>query len=156
MNNSLDSIEKVLMENEIDTIAALRIATNGVEIRIKNNYRADTIDMELGKKMDAYKVMRRSLGPLSKAFNDIKIGIDDQRITLGKLKNDIENGNGDRSKYEEYTTFEDQKVQQLNSLLTEYVKEKTKTMTEFHRLHQEMYDFSISLLNNKTQIKTKK
>ena len=38
LSNSLDSLEKILLNNEIDTLAALRVATNAVEIRIKNYY----------------------------------------------------------------------------------------------------------------------
>src|SRR5574343_1794043 len=78
MNTALDSLEKIMLANEIDTIAALRIATNGVELRIKNNYYSDTIDMELGKKMDAYKVMRRELGPLSRSYTTVQTGISEE------------------------------------------------------------------------------
>lgn len=149
MNTSLDSLEKVMLANEIDTIAALRIATNGVELRIKNNYYSDTIDMELGKKMDAYKVMRRKLGPLSRSFTTVKTGITEERLSLKNLKTDIQNGNGDQSKYQEYVDFENGKVNQLSKILAEYVVEKTKTMKTFHELHQELYDFSIEVTKKK-------
>ena len=145
MNTTLDSIEQVVLTNEIDTIAALMVATNGVELRIKNNYYSDSIDMELGKKMDAYKVMRRKLGPLSRSFTTVKTGIADERIALKNLKTDIQNGNGDKSKYQEYIDFEIGKVNQLSKILAEYVVEKTKTMKTFHELHQELYDFSIEV-----------
>ena len=93
MNTSLDSIETVMLANAIDTIAALRVATNGVELRIKNYYYADTIDMALGKKMDAYKVMRRNLGPLSRSYSTVRKGISVERLTLNNLKTDIKKGN---------------------------------------------------------------
>lgn len=147
MNTSLDSIEKVMLANEIDTIAALRVATNTVELRIKNYYYADTIDMALGKKMDAYKVMRRELGPLSKSYSIVKKGISEERKTLTNLESDIKNSNGDRSKYQEYIEFETSKVDQLRKILAEYVRQKEKTMTTFHELHKELYDFSIDVMN---------
>lgn len=157
MNTSLDSLEKVMLTNEIDTIAALRIATNGVELRIKNNYYSDTIDMELGKKMDAYKVMRRDLGPLSRSYTTVQTGITEERLSLKNLKTDIQNGNGDQSKYQEYVDFENGKVNQLSKILAEYVKEKNKTMETFHKLHKELYDFSIEVMNKKmSQTKQKK
>lgn len=146
MNQTIDSMENVLFNNEIDTLAALGVAANTVELRIKNNYYADTIDMELGKKMDAYKVMRRSLGPLGRDFSTIKKGIIIERETLTSLKSDIENGNGDRAKYEEYVKFEEDKVYKLRKLLEAYVNEKTKTMDTFHELHDELDAFSRSLL----------
>jgi hypothetical protein len=149
MNKSVDSIETVLLENEIDTISALITATVTLELRIKNNYFADTIDMELGKKMDAFKRTRRRLGPLSNTFNTVRIGVKEQRDMLEKLKSDIENGNGDRKKYPEYITFEQKKVDQLRSLLNAYVKEKKETMEIIDRIYPEMNAFSLSLLDKK-------
>lgn len=149
MQNSLDSIQTVLLENEIDTIAAMGVAANSVELRIKNNYNADTIDLELGKKMDAYKVMRRTLGPLGKSFSVIKNGVIAENETLNNLKSDIENGNGERDKYDEFVLFEHGKVEQLRSLLKDYVTQKEKTMKTFHELHGELNAFSLSLLNKK-------
>jgi hypothetical protein len=156
LNVSLDSIEKVMLANEIDTIAALRVATNGVELRIKNYYYSDTIDMALGKKMDAYKVMRRSLGPLSRSYSTVREGISVERSTLKNLKTDIEKGKGEKNKYQEYVDFEKGKVNQLRKILAEYVKEKNKTMETFHELHNELYDFSIEVMNkNMNQPKPK-
>lgn len=152
MNVSLDSIQTVLFENEIDTIAALSVATNTVELRIKNNYEADTIDMELGKKMDAYKVMRRTLGTLGRSFSVIKNGVIAEKETLSILKSDIEKGNGERSKYDEFVLFENGKVEQLRSLLNDYVSQKEKTMKTFHELHDELNAFSMSLLDKKKKV----
>lgn len=147
MNTSLDSLEEVMLANEIDTLAALRVATNTVELRIKNYYYSDTIDMALGKKMDAYKVMRRELGPLSKSYSMVKKGISEERKTLTNLGADIKNNAGDKTKYQEFIDFEKVKVDQLRKILAEYVKQKDKTMTSFHKLHKALYDFSIDVMN---------
>ena len=147
MYKSLDSIETVLIENQIDTLPALIVATMGVELRIKNNYYADTIDMALGKKMDAFKVLRKSLQPLGNTYNTVRIGVKEEREILKKLKKDIEQGNGDRQKYGEYVLFEQNKVGQLRSLLREYVEQKNKTMTNFDELNTELNAFSLSLLD---------
>lgn len=152
MNKSLDSIQTVLLENEIDTIAALSVATNSVELRIKNNYVSDTIDMELGRKMDAYKLMRKTLGPLGRSYHMIKTGVIEEKLTLEKLKTDIEKGNGERKKFPEYIKFEEEKVQQLRILLKEYVNQKNETMKTFHELHEELDAFSMSLLNKKKKV----
>jgi len=156
MQTSLDSIQKVLLKNEIDTIAAFGVATNTVELRIKNHYYADTIDMALGKKMDAYKKMRRTIGPLGKSFNTIKTGVIAEKETLKKLQSDIENGYGERQKFPEYIEFEKAKVEQLRILLKEYVDQKIKTMAVFHELHDELDAFSRSLVEkDKNQRKRK-
>lgn len=156
MEKSIDSIQKVLEANEIDTIAAVTVATMTVELRIKNNYYADTIDMALGKKMDAFKLMRRKIPKLGTSFNTIKTGVKDQKSALSNLKSDIENGNGDRKKYAEYVAFEEGKTQQLRVLLKDYVVEKEKTMKEFNNLYPEMNAFSLSLLNSKKNVSINK
>lgn len=50
LEKGLALIEKQRLKNEIDTLTALKIATNAVEIRIKNYLVLDTIDLVLGKK----------------------------------------------------------------------------------------------------------
>jgi hypothetical protein len=152
MNTALDSIHTVLIENQIDTLPALTVAAMGVELRIKNNYYADTIDIELGKKMDAFKVMRKRLGPLGSTYNTIRIGVEDEKKTLNDLKSDIKNGDGDRSKYSEYVLFEQQKVDQLRSLLKEYVSEKEMALKTFNELYDELNAFSLSLLQKPMNI----
>ena len=47
---NLSDIEKELKINKIDTISKIRLATNEVELRIKNNLVLDTINLVLGKK----------------------------------------------------------------------------------------------------------
>jgi hypothetical protein len=156
LTNSLDSIEKLLLKNEIDTLAALGVATNAVELRIKNYYNLDSIDYEFGKKMDQYKVMRRSLGPLGKNFVDIKNGINEERSALKNLTNDISNNIGTREENETNIQFEKEKVNQLEVLLKEYLIEKNKTMTTFHKLHKELDSFSIELMKENEYLKLKK
>jgi hypothetical protein len=147
MNTTLDSIAGVLKENQIDTLHGVIGAGMQMELRIKNNYYSDTIDMELGKKMDAFKRMRKGLPELGNLYNTINIGVEEQKKSLLLLQNDIEQGNGERKKYGEYVVFEQQKVGQLRSLIREYVQEKNKSMTTFRELYPELNAFSMSLLN---------
>jgi len=149
MNESLDSIKTVLLENKIDTITQLMFATSQVEQRIKTNYVSDTINMELAKKMNAFKVSRKRLRPLGKSYNNINHGVEEEKEALRLLKSDIENGSGGRNKYNEYVMFEESKVHQLRMLLKDYVSSKSKTITELDKLYPEMNEFSLSLLNKK-------
>lgn len=147
MNSSLDSISIVLKENEIDTLSGVIGATMQVELRIKNYYYADTIDMELGKKMDAFKRMKKRLPSLGNLYSSIRTGVEEQQKDLALLKGDIENGNGERKKYGEYVQFEQEKVGQLRSLLREYVNGKNESMKTFNELYPELNAFSLSLLD---------
>ena len=68
MNTTLDSIENVLNENVFDSLSSIQVNSYDVESRIKKHYVSDTINIELGRKMDAFKKMRKSLGS-SKQIN---------------------------------------------------------------------------------------
>jgi hypothetical protein len=149
MEQTLDSVSTVLKVNLIDTISGLSIAAEVVEKRIKMYYNADTIDMEFGKKMDAYKMTRKSFPPLGNAYYKIEKGVVEEKETLKNLKGDIENGDGDRQKYEEFISFEQAKVSQLEILLKDYVEQKTKSLNTFNSLHPELEAFSMGLMNKK-------
>jgi hypothetical protein len=145
MNTSLDSIQKELYANQIDTLPQLINALMHTELRISQNYHSDTIDMEMGKKMDAFKRSRKKLKPLGKRYSDVRVGILEEQDVLKKLEKDITNGNGNRKKYGEYVTFELNKVDQLRILLNSYIKEKNATLKELERTFPEMYALSMSL-----------
>jgi septal ring factor EnvC (AmiA/AmiB activator) len=154
MNHSLDSLEKVLQANQIDTLPGLITATMTLELRIKNNYNADTLDMELGKKMDHFKRTRKSLKPLGTSYSSVRVGIKEEREILEKLKKDITEGNGNRKKYSEYIEFEQNKVDQLRKLLAAYITEKEKVLNELGRIYPELNAYSMELLR-KNQHKKK-
>ena len=146
MESNLSALEKKLLANEIDTLAALKLATNAVEIRIKNNLVLDTIDMTLAKKLNDYKIMRRSLGPLGSTFQKSKNSISEERQMIKNLRTDIENGTGERDKYPNYITFEKEKIKKISILIDDYIAGKNKTMNTFNELHDELNMFSLSLL----------
>ncbi len=139
-------IENERIVNEIDTLTSLKIATNAVEIRIKNYLVLDTINLVLGKKMDAYKMMRRSLKPLGKQNSQLKQAIREEQKTLKALRSDIENGSGSRDKYESYILFEKNKLNQLQILLDEYLRLKNETMATYRELHPELNQLSLDLV----------
>ena len=146
MNQTIDSLETVFNDNKLDSVAKISLNAYGVENRIKNNYNSDTINMELGRKMDAFKVMRRNLKPLGKALTIIPTSIAEERVKLKELQADIENGNNKREKYDEYVSFEKAKVDQLKTLVSEYVQIKESSLKTYNELYEELNDFSMSLL----------
>jgi hypothetical protein len=146
---NLSDIEKELKINKIDTMSKIRLATNEVELRIKNNLVLDTINLVLGKKMDDYKRMRRSLGPIGKSFEQLKTGVIEEKEALKNLKLDIQNGEGERNLYDQHITFESTKIKQLNTLLISYKGSKSEAMEVFTRLHKELDSLSMTLINSR-------
>lgn len=146
LNASLDSIKLLVESNPLDSANLYAQISHDVELRIKNNYFADTINMVLGKKMDAYKVMRRKWAPLGYDYRNLLQGVKETKESLRQLKHDIENGDGDRSKYDEFLSFETEKVNQLKALAEQYIDTRRETYDTFHTLHEELNQFSIELL----------
>ena len=94
----LDSVSSIINLFKPDSLSRMANNSTNVELRIKNYLINDTIDLELGKKMDAYKIMRRSIGVLRKNNSKIKALVKEEIIELNKLKSDINNGSGRREK----------------------------------------------------------
>jgi len=151
MNQRVDSLEKELKAHKIDTLTELKLSTSTVELRIKNNLILDKVDVELGKKMDAYKRMRRAFNPLGEAFKKVKNSIKEERLALKNLRSDIVNGHGEREKYEEYLAFEADKINKIAVLLNDYKEQKEVIFKTYTELHAELYSFSMSLLEKKNK-----
>ncbi len=151
MNQTLDSLEKELITQKIDTLPELKLSTSTVELRIKQNLFMDKVDIELGKKMDAYKRMRRALGPLGKAYGKVNKSVLEIREALKNLSSDIENGYGERDKYDEYITFEKDKITKITVLLNDYKEQKESVFKTYFELHNELYTFSMELLKKNTK-----
>jgi hypothetical protein len=169
MKQTVDSLQKNLEINRIDTLAGLRTAVMNLELRIRNNYTADTISLELGKKMAQYQTVKKffvaekeeggeneSLNSqtLGAAYLVVKNGLLQEQKTLDLLKSDIENGNGERNKYNEYLQFEQNKVKQLTILLDDYKKHKDKVLKMFFDVYNELDPF-VKSLEKKNAAKSK-
>jgi chromosome segregation ATPase len=146
MEKSLDSLEKTMKVEKIDSLPDMELAAQGVELRIKNNYKLDTINLEFGKKMDAYKRMRRAIPKLKGNWEKVKKSIIETRKSLNNLNTDIENNSGKREKYDEYIKFEQNKLNQIRLLLTECKEVKKKILDTYTKLHVELNQFSMELI----------
>lgn len=170
MNGSLDSMYHVLLDNRIDTLASIIIASNRLGLRIKENYRVDTIDVAFAKKMNRFKEIKKAFESESEeeegeseerrggstfgtSYSTINEGIKDERETLKKLYADIDQGNGNRAAYDEYLSFEKRKINQLSTLLTFYVKEKHQILKEFYPLYESLNAYATKLENESSKKK---
>lgn len=149
LSQELDSIENVYLENKVDSLQQMSMAVYSVQNRIKNNYVADTIDMELGRKMGKHKWMKKKLKAVISSGKILDGGITQIKGKLNDLKDDIDNGYGEREKYDEYIHYEVEKMNQLKVLYEEYVMLKDSCLSVYTSVHDELHHFSMSLINNK-------
>jgi hypothetical protein len=140
-----DSIRTVFIENKNDSIMYYISKVMDVEFRIRRSYKTDTINETFARKLDDYKQVRKKLKPVLKLIGQLEAGTVEELATLQKLKKDIESGAGDRSKYNDYLLFEQDKINDLNMVLKEIIDVQEKQLAVFNRHHQELYDFSMTL-----------
>lgn len=151
LEKTTDSIRKVYLENKNDSIGKIIASVMDVEFRIRRNYFSDTINKALGIKVNEYKMIRKKLKPIGKMYGQLDLGTMEELEALKKLKTDIQKNAGERSKYDEYIQFENEKVKKLNIVLEEMVKGQNKCMETYRRLHSEMNAFSLQLLEKNSK-----
>jgi hypothetical protein len=166
-----DSLQAVLQEHQVDTLANIQNSIMSIELRIRNNYTADTINISLSQKMNKFRNLKKFFmsesaeeeeeeegeeksgrlthQTLGSAYLDIKGGIASEKSTLQELRSDISNGLGKRDKYNEYIAFETQKIDQLCELLEDYKTHKDKILHDFEDVYEDLSVFATKLETEK-------
>ena len=145
LTNSVEKLKIALTQNKISNVPEKKLAVYTVIKRIKSYYFTDTIDYQFAKKMNSYKVVKKSLKNLDGDYEKIRIALREEKIALRKLKSDVLNGFGQREKYDEYISFEKNKTKKIKSLLDEYIYKKKEFTIAFDSLHPLLNDYSIRL-----------
>ena len=145
LTNSVEKLKIALTQNKISNVPEKKLAVYTVIKRIKSYYFTDTIDYQFAKKMNSYKVVKKSLKNLDGDYEKIRIALREEKIALRKLKSDIINGFGQREKYDDYISFEKNKTKKIKSLLDEYIYKKKEFTIAFDSLHPLLNDYSMRL-----------
>ncbi len=148
LRQTVDSVETVLIENTLEEVDRYFKDAKIVESRIKENYNYDTISLELATKIDRYKDMMKNTVLLKKNYGNIISDVEKLQLNLEHLQEDIDLGNGDRSKYDEYLVKEQKNVQLVRDLLIEYVLTRKEIIENYKNLHDDVYNFSFELITN--------
>ncbi|MBI1837216.1 MAG: hypothetical protein HYR91_08135 [Flavobacteriia bacterium] len=146
MSKALDSAAIVLSEHPIEKMNEIKAIYLEIEDEIRMNHSVkDTISLEFGKKMDALKMVRLTFEPLEKAYENLSIGLKNEKKRNLDLKTDIENSNGERENYQQNVDFENKKVEKLLKLLANYTRIREKSLTIFNQYKDEMKAFADSI-----------
>jgi len=145
LTNSVEKLKIALTQNKISNVPEKKLAVYTVIKRIKSYYFTDTIDYQFAKKMNSYKVVKKSLKNLDGDYEKIRIALREEKIALRKLKSDVINGFGQREKYDEYISFEKNKTKKIKSLLDEYIYKKKGFTIAYDSLHPLLNDYSMRL-----------
>ena len=145
LTKSVEKLKIALTQYKISNVPEKKLAVYTVIKRIKSYYFTDTIDYQFAKKMNSYKVVKKSLKNLDGDYEKIRIALREEKIALRKLKSDVINGFGQREKYDEYISFEKNKTKKIKSLLDEYIYKKKEFTIAFDSLHPILNDYSMRL-----------
>ena len=145
LTKSVEKLKIALTQYKISNVPEKKLAVYTVIKRIKSYYFTDTIDYQFAKKMNSYKVVKKSLKNLDGDYEKIRIALREEKIALRKLKSDVLNGFGQREKYDEYISFEKNKTKKIKSLLDEYIYKKKEFTIAFDSLHPLLNDYSMRL-----------
>lgn len=139
----------VLNEHTIDVIHEQNKIYSQLEAKIRINIDvSDTIDLELGKKLDAIKTMREKFLPLTIAYDQLKLNITKGKKNLLNLKLDISNSNGERGEYQKNLDFELKNFSKLKNELESYTTSRKEVITIFNQYKIDLENFASTIENN--------
>ena len=141
MDSALDSMKTIADESQIDTLHLLieHIKENTSEV--KKHYFADTVEYEVANMMNNYKEVRKALSTNSGNLSKVRQSIPEVKESLENLKHDITHGVGERDRYEEYVSFEAEKVEKIKEILTYYLETKTKYLSLYEETEVKVIEF---------------
>jgi hypothetical protein len=149
MIEQTDSLNRVFQKNKMDSIVEYQIAANTIMIRLKNNYKPTKVDMVFGEKVNEFKELQmlfvKEKEENKRTLTDqgmvISNSLREEKQALYNLKMDIEIGRGDKKKYDEFITFEQNKVNTIKVLLEQYLIRKNKYLPRFRKSLKELNDY---------------
>ncbi len=149
MEKDLDSLSSVANDTTQRRPGSLNMNVEETIQKVKNNYLPDTINYSVAKMMNNYKEIKKAVMSNSGNLAKVKQSIPEVRQKVQDLKHDIENGVGEREKYEEYINFEKRKIADIKDVLNYYLETRNKFYNRYDSLHPIVTNFADSLLNAK-------
>jgi|GEM_PF-6103291 len=158
-----DSLEKVYLANEFDSLNFWRLEAANIEITIKRNYVANTIDNKLSVKMNRFKSMQEIIDAESELGGGEEHEEEEKEMTLGRrimllntqfkkvkmslanLHSDVENNILDETKVKSYIQTENTKVKRIENQLTQYLYVKNTELKEYIKLCKDLRVFADSI-----------
>lgn len=158
-----DSLEKVYLANEFDSLNYWRLEAANIEITIKRNYVSNTIDNKLSVKMNRFKSMQEIIDAESELGGGEEHEEEEKEMTLGRrimllntqfkkvkmslanLHSDVENNILDETKVKSYIQTENTKVKRIENQLTQYLFVKNTELKEYIKLCKDLRVFADSI-----------
>ena len=145
LSQRVDSIQIVFEELKKDTLSEIIYAINQTSDVIKSKIGDDTLSLDIAKKIDLYRKTYRKLTSIEAYDEKFLFGSQALKNSIENLTKDIQKGNGDRDKYEQNLSFEKNKVQELETLLSNVKKLQKEGIESFLKIHPAIKTFADKL-----------
>lgn len=147
MEVEIDSLEMVAKDTLLKKPFSVALNVRNTIIKVKNNYLPDTIDYGVANMMNSYKEIRKALESNSGNLAKVRQSLPEIKQKVSDLKHDIENGVGERERYQEFVNFEKKKIEEVKDVLSYYMNTKQKFYNRYDSLHPIVNKFADSLVN---------
>lgn len=144
MSATLDSLKTIAYDTTGQNTQPILRSVHETIQKIKQNYSSDTIDLELVKKIDAYKEIENALSINSGNLAKAKQAIPEVQLKVDDLRHDVKNGVNDRDKYPEFIEFEKSKINDIRNVLSYYMETKIKYCERYDSLQPLMKEMEKS------------
>lgn len=146
LSKTIDSMEIVLKEHHIAPIHETSMEYAEIEEKISQNIEGkDTISLDFARKLDQLKQVKFNFRPLENNFIRLEKFISEEKQALANLKDDIENGNGERENYSKNILQESKKVTNAKQTLLDYTTKRQKALEVFNQYKDELTNFADTL-----------
>ncbi len=146
MTKTIDSLSIVLEEYPIDKIEEISYDFAQKEERIQLNLKStDTINLDLGKKLDELKTIRFSFRPLKEMNEKLHLDFINELKVLHNLESDITSSNGERVNYSKNVEVEIKKVNDLKNLLLTYTNKRQEAISVYEKYKIDLEQFANSI-----------
>lgn len=139
ISQELKEIDSSNMEMVLNEVTKVRTS-------IQENYKADTLSIDLGQELEDYKLAGKQALWVK---NNLPIALKTMSETesrLNQLRADIVAGNGEREKYDSYIQNEKEQVEDLKKLHQSLLKNSLDATQKHQELNYKMLQYSKILI----------
>ena len=131
----LDSLEELHQSLPNDSFSIIKQEASNIEKDVKSYFMEDTVDFEFARKMNRLRGIRKGTDFIAMRRSFLDTVFQFQRSQLLTLKQDIDNGSGQRDQYRVYVDAEKENVSMITAAFKDY-------NLRFGAMRSEYYDIA--------------
>lgn len=135
MLNTIDSLEQLHQGLPNDSFSIIKQEASNIEKDVKSYFMEDTVDFEFARKMNRLRGIRKGSDFIAMRRSFLDTVFQFQREQLLTLREDIENGSGQRDQYRSFVDAEKENVSMISAAFKDY-------NLRFGAMRSEYYDIA--------------